>query len=61
MVCVKNPGLEGGDEAKYKEFVNQVAIKVRELEIEYNKFSDKLPSKLDDKFEPTIKINIGVK
>src|SRR4051812_27622325 len=40
-------------------FINQVAIKVRELEMEYKQLSEKLPAKLDDIFEPTIKIKIS--
>ena len=43
----------------YQHFVNQVAIKVRELEEEYKQIAEKLPVKLDDIFEPTIKIKIG--
>src|SRR3954469_14428792 len=43
----------------YQHFVNQVAIKVHELEEEYKKITEKLPAKLDDIFEPTIKIKIG--
>ena len=43
----------------YQHFVDQVAIKVRELEEEYKKIAEKLPVKLDDIFEPTIKIKIG--
>ena len=34
MVSMKNPSIEGGNEAAYKEFVNQVAYRVRELELE---------------------------
>ncbi|MBI0385488.1 retroviral-like aspartic protease, partial [Streptomyces albiflaviniger] len=56
----KNPGIEGGNEAAYEKFINQVAIKVRELENDYRKLSEKLPAKLDDIFEPTVKINVGV-
>ena len=40
-------------------FINQVATKVRELEMEYKRLSEKLPAKLDDIFEPTTKIKIG--
>src|SRR3954469_2533080 len=43
----------------YQHFVNQVAIKVHELEEEYKKITEKLPVKLDDIFEHTIKIKIG--
>jgi hypothetical protein len=59
MITLKNPGIEGGNEAMYQNFLNQVAIKVRELENDYRKLSEKLPAKLDDIFEPTIKITIG--
>ena len=37
-----------------------VAYKVRELEVEYAKLSEKLPAKLEDIFGPTIMINLGV-
>ena len=60
MVIMKNPSLEGGNETTYKEFINQVTYKVRELEVEYANLSEKLPAKLEDIFEPTIKINLGV-
>ena len=43
----------------YQHFINQVAIKVRELEEEYKKIAEKLHVKRDDIFEPTIKIKIG--
>uniref|UniRef100_A0ACD5W1E3 Uncharacterized protein n=1 Tax=Avena sativa TaxID=4498 RepID=A0ACD5W1E3_AVESA len=42
----------------YQHFVNQVAVKVCELEEEYKKIAEKLRVKLDDIFEPTIKIKI---
>ena len=42
----------------YQHFINQVAIKVREPEDEYKKTTEKLPAKLDDIFEPTIKIRV---
>jgi hypothetical protein len=35
-------------------------MKVRELENDYKELSEKLPAKLDDIFEPTAKIKIGV-
>ena len=57
MVIMKDTSIEGGNEAAYKEFINQVAYKVPELELEYTKLSEKLPAKLEDIFEPTIKIN----
>jgi hypothetical protein len=40
--------------------MNQVAIKVCELEDEYKKPTKKLPAKQEDIFEPNIRINIGV-
>jgi hypothetical protein len=60
IITLKNPTTEGGSEAVYQKFINQVAIKVRELEDEYKNLFEKLPAKQEDKFEPTIKINIGV-
>ena len=60
MITVKNLGIEGGNEAIYQQFINEVAIKVRELEMDYRKLAEKLSAKLDDIFEPTIKIHIGV-
>ena len=57
---VKTPSIEGGNKAAYKEFINQVAYNVQELEVEYAKLSEKLPAKLEDIFEPTIKINLAV-
>ena len=60
LITLKNPGLEAGNEAVYQSFINQVAAKVHELEMEYAKLSEKLPAKLDDIFEPTIKIHIGM-
>jgi hypothetical protein len=59
MITVKNPGIEGGSKAAYQIFINQVAEKVRGLQMEYKKLSEKLPAKLDDIFEPIIKIKIG--
>ena len=59
LVIMKNPGIQGGEEAVYKSFINQVAVRVRELENDYRKLSEKLPAKLDDIFEPTIRITLG--
>jgi hypothetical protein len=59
MVTLKNPSFEGGNEVAYQIFISQVAEKVHELEMEYKKLSEKLPAKLDDIFEPIIKIKIG--
>jgi hypothetical protein len=60
IITVKNPGIEEGDETIYRQFINEVAIKVHKLESDYRKLAEKLPAKLDDIFEPTIKIHIGV-
>ena len=60
MITVKNHGIEGGDDAMYQQFIHQVACKVHELEDQYNKLAKKLPAKLDDIFEPTIRIHIGL-
>jgi hypothetical protein len=60
IITLKNPTIEGGREAVYQKFINQVAIKVCELEDEYRKLSEKLPAKQEDIFEPTIIITIGV-
>jgi hypothetical protein len=59
MVTLKNPSFEGGNEVAYQFFISQVAEKVHELEMEYEKLSEKLPAKFDDIFEPIIKIKIG--
>ena len=60
MITLRNPGIEEGSNAATNQmFINQIAIKVRELEMEYKHLSEKLPAKLDDIFEPTIKIKIG--
>ena len=58
-ISIKILVSEGNGEAMYQHFINQVAIKVRDLEEEYKKIAEKLPVKLDDIFEPTIKIKIG--
>jgi hypothetical protein len=60
IITLKNPTFEGSSEAMYQQFINQVAMKVRELENEYKKLSEKLPTKQEYIFEPTIRINIGV-
>uniref|UniRef100_A0ACD5ULE6 Uncharacterized protein n=1 Tax=Avena sativa TaxID=4498 RepID=A0ACD5ULE6_AVESA len=57
-INVKIPVSEGSEEAMYQRFVNHVAIKVRELDEEYKQITKKLPVKLDDIFESTIKIKI---
>jgi len=41
MITLKNLGIEGGNEAMYQQFINQVAMKVRELENDYKKLSEK--------------------
>src|SRR3954471_24265474 len=58
-INVKIPVSEGNEEAMYQHFVNQVEIKVLELEEEYKKIAEELPVKLEDIFEPTFKIKIG--
>jgi hypothetical protein len=40
LVTMKNPGIEGGEEAVYKSFINQVAVRVRELENNYKRLSE---------------------
>jgi hypothetical protein len=60
IITLKNPTIEGGSEAVYQQFINQDAIKVCELEDEYNKLAKKLPAKQEGIFDPTININIGV-
>ena len=60
MITLKNPGIERGNEAMYQNFINQVAMKVRELENDYKKLSEKLPAKLHDIFELAVKINVGM-
>jgi hypothetical protein len=60
IITLKNPTIEGGSEAVYQQFINQIAIKVVDLEDGYKKLSEKLPAKQEDIFEPTIKINIGI-
>jgi hypothetical protein len=44
----------------YQHIINQVAMKVHELEIKCKKLIEKLPAKLDNIFESTIKVHIGV-
>uniref|UniRef100_A0ACD5UN64 Uncharacterized protein n=1 Tax=Avena sativa TaxID=4498 RepID=A0ACD5UN64_AVESA len=60
MITVKNPGIEQGNDDMYQQFIQQVASKVRDLGMEYKRLADKLPTKLDDIFESTIKIKLGV-
>jgi len=60
MITMKNPGMEEGNKEAYQQFINQVALKVRELEQDYNKLAGKLAAKLEDIFEPTIKTKIGI-
>ena len=55
MITLRNPGIEDGRNATYQMFISQVATKVRELKMEYKQLFEKLPAKLDDIFEPTIK------
>jgi hypothetical protein len=56
MITLKNPCMEGGNEAVFQEITNQVAMKVHELENKYKKICEKLPAKLEDIFEPTIEL-----
>jgi hypothetical protein len=44
----------------YKSFINEVAAKTRELQMEYAILSKELPAKLDNTFEPAIKIGVGI-
>ena len=44
----------------HQQFIQQVASKVRNLDMEYKRLADKLLAKIDDIFEPTIKIKLGV-
>jgi hypothetical protein len=60
IITLKNPTIEGGSEAVYQPFINQIAIKVVDLEDGYKKLSEKLPAEQEDIFVPTIKINIGI-
>ena len=59
MITVKHPGVDEGNGVMYRQFIHEVACKVRDLEQQYKKLAEKLPAKLDDIFEPTIKIHIG--
>jgi hypothetical protein len=59
MITVKNPDIEKDNYTLYRQFTHKVACKVRELELQYKKLSEKLPAKFDDIFEPNIKIYIG--
>jgi hypothetical protein len=60
MITVKNPGIKVGNKTIYRQFITEVAMKVRELESDYKKLAEKLPAKFDDIIEPTIKTHIGV-
>jgi hypothetical protein len=42
----------------YKEFINQVTCKVRDLELEYKKLYNKLLDKEEDIFVPIINVSI---
>jgi hypothetical protein len=39
IITLKNPTIEGDSGAVFQQFINQVAIKVRELDDEYKKLS----------------------
>jgi hypothetical protein len=41
-------------------FINQVAIKVHVLEMDYKILSEKLPTKLEDIFEPIVKTKVWI-
>jgi uncharacterized UPF0146 family protein len=60
MIIVNNPRIDQGNSTMYRQFIHEVACKVRELEQQYKKLAKNLPTKLDDIFEPTINIHIGV-
>jgi hypothetical protein len=38
MITLKNPCNEGGNEIVFQQIINQVAMKVHELEIKYKKY-----------------------
>jgi hypothetical protein len=60
MITLGNLGIEECNEDVFQEIINQVAMKVHNLESKYKKISKKkLPAKLEDIFEPTVKISIG--
>ena len=40
IIKMKNPGMEEGNKAAYQQFINQVALTVRELEQDYNKLAE---------------------
>jgi hypothetical protein len=47
MITLKNLGIEGGNKAMFQEIINQVVMKVHELENKYKKISKKLLAKLE--------------
>jgi hypothetical protein len=60
IVTLKNQTIDGGSEVVCQHFINQVDMKVYDLQNEYKKLSEKLPANKVYIFEPTIRINIGV-
>jgi hypothetical protein len=56
-MITKNPRIDQGKNTMYRQFIHEVACKVREIEEQYKKLAEKLSAnKLDDIFYPTIKI-----
>lgn len=60
MMNLRNHITEGQEDVTYRDFIDQVAMKVRELEDEYAKLTEKLLAKQEDIWEPVIKIGIGM-
>jgi hypothetical protein len=59
IVMVRHPEIDEGNGEMYRQFIHEVACKVRDLEQQYKKLAEKLPAKLDDIFGLTIKIHFG--
>jgi hypothetical protein len=59
MVTVRHLGVDECTDERHRQFIHEVACKVRDLEQQYKKLAEKLPAKLDDIFEATIKIHFG--
>jgi hypothetical protein len=47
MITLKNSNIKCGTKVAYQHFINQFDIKVRELEMDYNKLSKKVLAKLE--------------
>ena len=60
MMNLKHPILKVKDDEAYNNFIDLVATKVGELELEYKKLIDKLPAKQWDISEPTTELEIGM-